>query len=81
MLLIKLDLYQWYYVFHLLDSFKCIGMDFSVTIVTKNRAKYLVYGLECLVGQTFPQKDFEVIIADNGSVDETKEVVDNFSKV
>ena len=54
-------------------------MSISVTIVTKNRAKHLDFGLQSLAAQTFPQKDFEVIVADNGSIDHTKEVVQSFS--
>tara|TARA_B100000315_G_scaffold258173_1_gene309383 strand:- start:1363 stop:2403 length:1041 start_codon:yes stop_codon:yes gene_type:complete len=54
-------------------------MDITVTITTVNRADQLAAGLQALAGQDFPQADFEVIVADNGSTDHTKEVCDKFS--
>lgn len=54
-------------------------MDFSVTIVTLNRADRLARGLRALAEQDFPKNNFEVIIADNGSTDETKAVADDFA--
>lgn len=41
----------------------------SVVIATFNRAKYLPQTLDSVLGQTF--KDFEVIVTDDGSTDET----------
>jgi glycosyltransferase involved in cell wall biosynthesis len=53
-------------------------MDFSVVIATKDRHEYLRRTLESLQGQTrAPQ--FEVIVVDNGSADETKSVVQAFA--
>lgn len=49
----------------------------SVIIPTYNRAKYLSSCLESLSTQTF--KNFEVIISDDGSTDNTKEVVQQYS--
>lgn len=51
-------------------------MLFSVIIPTYNRALQLQKCLESLVLQTY--KNFEVIIADDGSTDNTKLVVENF---
>jgi glycosyltransferase involved in cell wall biosynthesis len=50
-------------------------MHFSVVIATKDRQEYLRRTLESLESQTrAPQ--FEVIVVDNGSADETKSVVE-----
>ena len=49
---------------------------FSIIIPTKNRAKYLYYTLLSLVEQNFD--DFEIIVSDNFSNDNTKEIVDKF---
>ncbi|MDD5617772.1 MAG: glycosyltransferase family 2 protein [Candidatus Omnitrophica bacterium] len=51
---------------------------FSIIIPTFNCADYLKRALNSVTKQTF--KDFEVIICDDGSVDNTKEVVDSFNK-
>ena len=57
----------------------CNDMAISVTIVTKNRAEQLAKGLKSLVDQRFPQKDFEVIVADNGSSDHSRAVIENYA--
>jgi glycosyltransferase involved in cell wall biosynthesis len=49
---------------------------FSVGIPTYNRAGYLPYTLSCLLQQTF--HDFEIIISDNASTDNTPDVVKQF---
>jgi glycosyltransferase involved in cell wall biosynthesis len=49
---------------------------FSVIIPTYNRAARIKIALESLSRQTFA--DFEVIISDDGSTDNTKEIVDAF---
>lgn len=49
---------------------------FSVIIPTYNRADRLKIALESLCSQTF--SDFEVIVCDDGSTDNTKEIVDSF---
>lgn len=51
-------------------------MKFSVVIPTYNRASELKRALISLQNQTF--NDFEVLICDDGSTDETKAVVDDF---
>lgn len=51
-------------------------MLFSVIIPTHNRADKISKCLESLVVQTF--KDFEVIISDDGSTDNTKSVVESY---
>jgi glucosyl-dolichyl phosphate glucuronosyltransferase len=54
-------------------------MDTTVTITTVNRADSLAKGLEALLHQDFPQNAFEVIVADNGSTDHTKEVCEDYA--
>ena len=48
----------------------------SVIIVTYNYAKYLPRALNACLNQTF--KDFEIVIVNNGSTDNTGEVIDKF---
>ncbi|WP_276091100.1 glycosyltransferase [Pedobacter sp. JY14-1] len=50
---------------------------FSIIIPTFNRAEKLVRCLNSLVEQTF--KNFEVIVCDDGSTDETSSVIDAFN--
>ena len=44
----------------------------SIGLPVYNGAKYLRKTLDCLLGQTF--SDFELIISDDGSTDETEEI-------
>ena len=53
-------------------------MKISVVIPTFNRAHFLAYSLYLYVKQTM--KDFEIIIIDDGSTDDTFEVCQLFSK-
>jgi glycosyltransferase involved in cell wall biosynthesis len=54
-------------------------MDITVTIATVNRADGLAKTLEALLGQDSSRASFEVIVADNGSTDHTKEVCDRYA--
>ena len=47
----------------------------SIIIPTYNRAKILGLTIESCVNQTYPIDLFEIIVADNNSSDDTKEVV------
>ncbi len=49
-------------------------MKLSIIIPTRNRARYLEQTLKSLLNQTISQNDYEVIIIDNGSEDNTKEI-------
>lgn len=49
---------------------------FSVVLPTYNRADWLEQSIQSVLNQTF--KDFELIIVDDGSTDNTKEVVEAF---
>lgn len=54
-------------------------MFFSVCVPTYNRVAHIVHTLQSLEKQVF--KDFEVIVVDDGSTDDTKEVVKSFSNL
>lgn len=49
---------------------------FSIIIPTYNRAQYLVATLESVLKQTYPH--YEILIVDDGSTDQTKQVVESF---
>ncbi|MRX45683.1 glycosyltransferase family 2 protein [Pedobacter puniceum] len=49
----------------------------SVIIPTYNRSSYLKEAIESILSQSF--KDFEIIITDNASTDNTEEIVKNFT--
>ena len=50
-------------------------MKLSVIIPTRNRSALLEKALESLLAQTLSQENFEVIIVDNGSTDNTFNIV------
>ncbi|WP_408931051.1 glycosyltransferase family 2 protein [Corynebacterium sp. YSMAA1_1_D6] len=49
----------------------------SVVIATKNRSKYLRQSIDSVLAQTFD--DFELILVDDGSTDDTKEIIEAYS--
>jgi GT2 family glycosyltransferase len=51
----------------------------SVVVPTYNRRDLLHQTLESLAGQRFPREQFEVIVADDGSSDDSAEVARSFS--
>lgn len=53
-------------------------MKLSVIIPTRNRATLLEVALESLLAQTLLDVEFEVIVIDNGSSDNTVDVVNSF---
>jgi glycosyltransferase involved in cell wall biosynthesis len=53
-------------------------MKLSIIIPTRNRSKVLQKALESIFNQDLPKKFFEVIIVDNGSKDDTKNIVNSF---
>lgn len=50
----------------------------SVIVCTKNRACRLLACLKTIVNQTLPAEEFEVIVVDNASVDDTRKMVEVF---
>jgi len=53
-------------------------MRCSVVIPTYNRAELLAWTLDALVRQDLPKEDFEVLVVDDGSSDDTRERVAGF---
>lgn len=53
-------------------------MQISVIVTTHNREKILKDCLVALSNQDLPKKDFEVIVVDDGSRDDTKKIVKSF---
>lgn len=49
-------------------------MKFSIIIPALNEEKYIANAVQALVNQDIPRRDFEIIVADNGSRDKTKAI-------
>jgi GT2 family glycosyltransferase len=54
-------------------------MKVTVAIPTHNRAKYLRQTLAGIAGQDFPRDRLEVLVIDNNSRDDTRQVVESFA--
>jgi glycosyltransferase involved in cell wall biosynthesis len=52
-------------------------LSVSIIIPTLNRANYLKDAIQSLIDQVFSKKQYEIIVVDNGSIDDTKKVVKN----
>lgn len=52
----------------------------SIVIPTYNRADLLGQTIESCINQTYPKDKFEIVIADNNSKDNTKEIVEKYIK-
>ena len=55
--------------------------ELSVIVCTYNQAGYLRKALTSLSGQTLPPNSFEVLVIDNGSSDDTREVAEAFRHI
>jgi len=53
-------------------------VNISVVICSYNREKYIAEALNSLIQQDYPKSDFEVIVVDNNSQDDTERVCKNF---
>jgi len=53
-------------------------IEISVILSTYSRVRYIKEAIDSILNQTF--KNFELIIIDDGSVDGTKEILENYSK-
>jgi len=58
-----------------------MSVRISAVVCTHNRAGYLRKALQSLVDQTLAPWVYEIIVVDNGSQDNTKQVVSEFSSV
>ena len=52
----------------------------SAILCTFNRAELLSQTLESILGQTLDRSNFELIVIDDGSMDETRKVVESFER-
>ncbi len=55
-------------------------MFISVIICTYNRDKHIGRALKSLVNQDFDRRDYEIIVVDNNSTDQTADIIHNFKK-
>lgn len=55
-------------------------MKFSIIIPTRNRAQFLQKSFEKIRKIDYPAKDFEVIVVNNGSTDDTRKVLMDLQK-
>jgi glycosyltransferase involved in cell wall biosynthesis len=55
-------------------------MKISVIVPTYNRAKILSMAVESLIKQDFNKLNYEIVIVDNNSTDNTKEVAEKYQK-
>lgn len=58
-----------------------MSIRISAVVCTHNRAAYLRKAVRSLVEQTLRRDLYEIIVVDNGSKDETRQVVEEFSDV
>lgn len=54
-------------------------MRISVIVCTRNEAENINRCLESLLRQDYPQEDLELIVVDNGSVDQTREIARRYT--
>jgi glycosyltransferase involved in cell wall biosynthesis len=50
----------------------------SAIVCTHNRSELLSRSIECLINQTFDKSRYEIIVVDNASTDNTRQVCDRF---
>lgn len=53
-------------------------INISAIICTYNRYKYLPKAISSLLEQTIPKEDYEILIIDNCSTDDTRQIVEDF---
>ena len=62
----------------------CIGQKYSmllsIIIPTLNRQNYLVEAINSVLDQSLPPENYEIIVVDNGSSDNTRQVIQNLNK-
>ena len=57
-----------------------MSVPISVIVCTYNRANLLINVLQSLCEQSIETLDYEVVVVDNNSSDNTREVVDEFCR-
>lgn len=57
-----------------------LDIKISVVICSYNRADYIIQAIESLHQQNFPKDQFEVLVVDNNSIDNTSELVMEYKK-
>ena len=50
----------------------------SIIISTYNRAQYIGITIDSFLRQSYPAEQYEIIICDNNSTDNTKEVIESY---
>lgn len=55
-------------------------MKFSVIVPVYNGEETIARCLDALVNQDYPEKDYEIIVVNDGSIDDTEELARNFSE-
>jgi len=55
-----------------------MNIQISAIICTLNRSAYLKKAIQSLIDQTLPKEQYEIIVVDNGSTDNTKTIVEGF---
>lgn len=56
-------------------------MTFSVVVPFLNEGRYIARCIESLLGQDFDKNGYELIFIDNGSVDNSRKIVERFPNV
>ncbi len=56
-------------------------MKISAIVCTHNGGKYLVEAIQSLVDQTMNKRDYEILVIDNASTDNTRDVVKGFETI
>jgi len=52
----------------------------SIIVPTRSRSKYLAIALKSLLSQNYPSSHYEIIIVDNGSIDNTRKIAQTFKE-
>ena len=52
-------------------------MNVSIIIPTRNRSKWISSAIQSFVKQDFPSSQYEIIVVDNGSTDNTREITEH----
>jgi len=55
-------------------------IEISAIVCTRNRADILRHAIDSLVAQTLPPDEFEILIIDNGSTDDTRSLTERYAE-